>query len=464
MHRPFSELECHGCCSVPRPLLGVSSHPIIFPHNVPHPQQNTLILGLGASGYWAAQLARRQGAVCVVDAGSNEPLQIRAEKLRRLGIKVLLSASEPPDQTWSQAIVSPGISAHSAWVAWCKHRQIPLTSELAFAANFVQLPMLAVTGTNGKTTTVQIATHMLRMAGVRACAAGNIGVPLSQLVLEDQPLDAVVLEVSSFQLELGVGFRPTAAAWLNLASDHIDRHGSMLEYARLKRSLVESVADNGQIVLPVNLAPEMKATRFSAEPHPQLATTATTTRFPAPPSQLPGKHNAENALAATALVQTLGVAPEQAWASLQSFSLGSHRLEIVAKQNGIAYVNDSKSTNPDSVARALETVGGGQNVLLIAGGRDKAMDFDTLLPKLRHFVREAHLIGENRSALSNCWSAAVHCSEHTALDSAVDAASRAARNGDVVLFSPGCASHDMFTDYKQRGASFVAAIKRREIA
>ena len=164
------------------------------------------------------------------------------------------------------------------------------------------------------------------------------------------------------------------------------------------------------------------------------------------------------------MAERAGVARRAAWDSLESFSLDGHRLQLVSAEDGIRVFNDSKSTNPDALARALDACGAANDVVLIAGGRDKAMDFAVLLPRLRSLVREVHLIGENRAQLAALWAGAVRCVEHDGLESAITAATGIARRGDTILFSPGCASQDMFIDYKQRGASFVTAIMRRHIA
>jgi len=391
----------------------------------------------------------------VIDGGLGPRTKMWADELRAAGVDVQLACGHLPDCRADLAVISPGIPASHPWVRALAARGIPCTSELAFAAARIAAPKLAVTGTNGKTTTVQMLTHILRAAGKRAVAAGNIGRSLSELALTGEQWDVIVVEVSSFQLELGVPFQPLAAALLNVTSDHLDRHGNMANYAALKASLLTCLPAAAR-VLRSDVARDLtiEGECFS-QPDKDL---------PPLPASLPGPHNVENALAATALAERAGVARRAAWDSLESFSLDGHRLQLVSAEDGIRVFNDSKSTNPDALARALDACGAANDVVLIAGGRDKAMDFAVLLPRLRSLVREVHLFGENRAQLAALWAGAVRCVEHDGLESAITAATGIARRGDTILFSPGCASQDMFIDYKQRGASFVTAIKRRHIA
>ncbi len=448
-----------------------------------------LVLGLGVSGFAAAELAAQQGAhVTVLDSGGSEALAERGEQLAQRGIDVLLEWNDPD---WSRvadlAIISPGIPAESVLGQLCDRLTCPVVSELEYGYRHCSCPVLAVSGTNGKTTTVELLTHCLRHAGWSVMAGGNIGRPLSALARSSAGLDYLVVEVSSFQLERISDFAPLAAVLLNVTPDHLDRYSGFDAYfdtklkvfanmrracrtvlhAELGRQDAVTAALPGDGTAPLCFCAEdsLQADYFLTDDGRLCGRTATGVQTFACQSELRirGKHNTENALAALALAQAAGIAPERLAPHLGTFVPGPHRLELAAFRDGVRYINDSKATNPDAMARgilcsAAETPG---RILLMAGGVDKGVDLGCAEPLLAKRVAEVFLIGRCRERLAQQWGRVVSCKMFVSLAAAFDAAADSARPGDTVLFSPGCASFDMFSDYAERGREFCSLVKRR---
>jgi UDP-N-acetylmuramoylalanine--D-glutamate ligase len=449
--------------------------------------KKVLILGLGISGFAAAELALDQSAtVIAVDSGHGPDVNTRADQLRDRGATVLskFTPSQWQGSSVDLVVMSPGISPWSDMGRFASTLSCPILGELAFGAAFCDCPILAVTGTNGKTTTVELTVHCLSENGVRTIAAGNCGYPLSRAAAESSDLDCLVVEVSSFQLEHAGQFKPAVAAILNLTSDHQDRYVDFSDYARTKFRLAELVEDPAKVILGNSVLelPEFRelSAQLSGQPVVFDATDGDADyRLDASGTlakgetllvnrdalTMTGTHNVENVLAAIALCEQVGVAPERAAHAATTFVAGDHRLEFVGEFDGVRYVNDSKATNPDAVAKALATCSearkGSGKIILIAGGRDKKMNFATVDPWLSSCVDTVLLMGETRSDLTDRWSDIVTCRMADTLDDAVDQAIRSARSGDTVLLSPGCASQDMFTNYAERGNQFKNALNRR---
>ena len=365
--------------------------------------RRVVVLGLGASGDAALRLALACGASCWgVDSATAERLGERWPGLRELEAAFVLGWSEGDALPAADLfVVSPGIAADAPLSRAARATGAPVVSELEFGAGLCSCPLLGVTGTNGKTTTVELVAHLLAAAGLRVRAAGNIGLPLAACATESAGLDALVVEVSSFQLEAVDRFRPAAAALLNVTPDHYDRHGGPGPYLAAKLALFRNMPDAGHIVLRADVArlPEARELLsgrggapilFSSAPQADCAFFADSgalcergadgrVRRLLALDELPlaGMHNVENALAALALVRAFGQCPARAAAALPGFRPSPHRLELVAEIAGVRYVNDSKATNVDAMCRALETVAGSApapNVLLVAGGLDKDID------------------------------------------------------------------------------------------
>ena len=451
--------------------------------------QSVLILGLGVSGAAAAELALADGAaVTVLDVASNPRLEERAALLRSRGADVRLEWNLPH---WAArvelAVISPGIPPESVLGRLAAALPCPVLSELEYGFRHTACPVLAITGTNGKTTTTELLTACLNHAGKRALAAGNIGTPLCEAARKSAALDFLVVEVSSFQLEQCAGFAPLAATILNITPDHLDRYAGMSGYAQAKTRLFAHMSRAGQIVLRADLPawPEVAAAlpRDGSAPVTFTADGSETATYflradgflcrrdgaTVQPLlhqdrlRLIGRHNVENVLAATALAAGAGVPFAAIADALTAFAPSPHRIELVAVHRGVKFVNDSKGTNPDAVCQAIRAVAPPPpgKILLIAGGLDKGLEFSLVKPLLAKHVKQVFLIGKCRKELANQWKDTVYCQEFSSLEAAFDGASELAGSGDVVLLSPGCASMDMFENYAARGRSFCELVKRR---
>jgi UDP-N-acetylmuramoylalanine--D-glutamate ligase len=312
---------------------------------------------------------------------------------------------------------------------------MPVWSEIELASRLLPNPILGVTGTNGKTTTAEWLGFMLG-----APVAGNVGRALSELDGELGPDQLVVVELSSFQLEDVVRFRPQIAVLLNLEPDHLDRHGSFEAYRAAKLRIFENQTESDTAVVPRDLDHKVRARRVELAADDPL---------PAEPA-LRGLHNRENAAAATAAARAAGATNEQVARGLREFNGVPHRLELVGERNGVGYVNDSKATNVAATLRALAAYED-TPVRLILGGSRKGEDFAPLAAALGPNIRAVYVIGETAVELARAIPDTIRAGD---LVTAVDRAAAAAQPGEVVLLSPACASYDQFRDFEQRGEEF----------
>ncbi len=334
-------------------------------------------------------------------------------------------------------VKSPGVPAEAVLVVEARLRGIPVWSELELGSRVLENPLVAVTGTNGKTTTSELLGAMLA-----APVAGNVGVALSELDGAVEPGSWVVVEASSFQLEDVDTFRPRVAVLLNLEPDHLDRHGSLESYAAAKLRIFENQELGDVAVVPRGFrAVPGEARRADFEADDPL---------PAEPL-IPGAHNRENAAAATVAARAAGATEEEIARALRDFPGVAHRLEPVAERDGVLFVNDSKATNVAAALRAVAAYD--RPLLLIAGGRAKGESFEPLAAAARGRVEHAFLIGEAAPELAEALGDVPHETSGD-LGTAVAAAAAAAKPGDVVLLSPACASYDQFRDFEERGDEF----------
>ena len=443
-----------------------------------------LICGYGISGRGAARLAASLGAkIVIADEHSSPEMRTAADALRQTCPDLLLFFNWHDGQTLPQCscvVVSPGIRRNSPLYKAAEKALMPgglWLSELEFALRNVNCPFLSITGTNGKTTTTELTTALLKANGLNAESAGNIGAALSECVLEaaKRKIGFLVIETSSFQLENIAHFPACPAAVLNLASDHIDRHGSMEEYARTKFKVFAEKLPAEQRIMNSNLRPWLDrflrgtaVTTFSAEnPDADFTLRDNIIRFrgravfDCTQAQIRGIHNAENMMAALALLravkgdEALFLKPTSD--ALAAFRAGPHRMEVFAQKNGITYVNESKATNPHAVNAAVKQFANGRNLLLILGGLDKGMDFSELESSLPH-IKQAFLIGSCRETLFAELSGKVKCKFSCDFSAAVQDACAAAAPGDVVMLSPATASMDMFKNYAERGNEFKSLV------
>ncbi|MFH1980779.1 MAG: UDP-N-acetylmuramoyl-L-alanine--D-glutamate ligase [Pseudomonadota bacterium] len=439
--------------------------------------KQVLIVGLGRSGVATARFAAARGArVTVNDAASREALEAPIREMAALEIDVI-SGGHPVEAftDCDLVVLSPGVPHTMAPVQAAVAAGIPVMGEMALACRFTDTPMVAVTGTNGKTTVTTMIGEMLSRSGKSVFVGGNIGTPLIAHVASGKRADVLVVEVSSFQLDTAPGFRPAVSVLLNITEDHMDRYADFQAYAVSKAGIFKNQTDgdiavfNGDDPVIALLTAGLRAVplAFSRQTNGFTAdvgatfTSATititlpdsgTTAFDITDAPLAGDHNRENMSAAVLAAMSAGADTEAVQAVLSTFRGLPHRLETVAERSGVSYVNDSKATNVDAVLRALQAYS--QPVILIMGGRDKGGSFEDLAAAVRDHVKHLVVVGESRHRIAEALDRHAATTLADTLADGVQAARRLAAAGDVVLLSPGCASFDAFTSYAHRGASF----------
>lgn len=440
-----------------------------------------LVLGLGASGQAVVEWALEQtstGAgmqVAVVDSARSDALDERARALAQRGAQVHLGVTEAPPA--DLVVASPGVRPDSALMVAARSTGAPLISEIELAYRISTAPWVAVTGTNGKTTTTALVAHVLREAGFAAEPVGNYGPPAVTAAAETGSAGVLVAEVSSFQLALVERFHPRVAVLLNITPDHIDYHGSLEAYAAAKARIftnleqgdaavidvddpgsapcADSVQGTGAEVYRVSRATRQERGAYLDGNELVLADRGTRLALlTVADLGIKGHHNVSNALAAAAAAHALGADLESIRRGLASFVPIEHRLEPAGLIDGVEYFNDSKATNPDAVAKAL-TAFEDRPVILLLGGRNKGVAMRPLAETVAPTCRDVVLFGEAAAEFEEAFRGlAVARTRAAGLTDAVAAARELAHPGDVVLLSPGCASFDEFTDYMQRGKRF----------
>jgi len=428
--------------------------------------QHAAVLGLGRSGEAAARLLLECGAaVTVLDSGEPAPRRKAAALLSSRGARVVLGGDALRCvQDFDFAVLSPGIDPSVPLVQRPMEAGVPILGEIELAFRQCHCPVVAITGTNGKTTTTGLTAAVLNAAGLRAEACGNIGVPFSDVAARSASLDVAVVEISSFQLESTDTFHPRVAVWTNFSANHLDRYPDVEAYRAAKLRIFErQTADDFAVVNARNGLPRLEARRikFTASPeleadftlgshgmiahrgHPLLAMSST---------HLRGPHNAENIMAAFAVGFCLGADAAGMIPGVKKFLSPPHRCEFVREVDGVTWINDSKSTNLDALTQAI--LGQSGRVILIAGGKNKGFDFAPLTALVKERVQEAVLMGEMRDVIAHDWERVIPCYSVSSLEQAVHKARALARPGDTVLFSPGTSSFDMFKSYEERGELF----------
>src|SRR6202047_3068962 len=360
------------------------------------------VLGLGSSGEAAGRLLQVHGAqVTILDSATPDPERVRS--LQRLGISVIPGQSaDVAEANYDLSVLSPGIDPSVPIVQNFIRQGAPFTGEIELASRFCQRPIVAITGTNGKTTTTQLIESMLNAGGLRTLACGNIGTPFAEAVQWQEKFDIFTVEVSSFQLETISTFRPNVAVWLNLTPDHLDRYPSMEEYRAAKLRIFENQrATDYAITNYVDDLPPLAARqiRFSAySKDSDLTLESDTIHFRGKPvlniaeTNLCGVHNAENLMAGVGTAYALNLSWEESKPGLKRYRLLPHRCEQVGEIDGVKFINDSKATNLDALVKALESQS--CPVVLLAGGKDKGFEFDAVKDLVRAKVKHAVLIGE----------------------------------------------------------------------
>jgi UDP-N-acetylmuramoylalanine--D-glutamate ligase len=431
----------------------------------PLPGGPYLVVGLARSGVAAALALRARGEEVVgVDAGAPD-----VGRLAREGVEVHLDDSgvQLLDRV-ATLVKSPGVPHSAAVVEAARARGLTLVGELELAWRLLPNDFIAVTGTNGKTTTTELIGHIHREAGLPVAVAGNVGTPVSSLVGSLDAAATVVCEASSFQLEDTTAFAPAAAVLLNITADHLDRHGSLVAYREAKLNAFRRQSPEAVAVAPADVAVPGSARRVPFGIGGELSLDGEMLTWRGEPLlasgeiRLPGTHNRENAMAAAAVCLAREVDPEAVRAGLRSFRGVAHRLEPIAERDGVAYVNDSKATNVDSTLVALRSYPADPRprVHLILGGRTKAQDFTPLAPLVAERCAAVHLIGEGAGEIAAALAPAdVPMIFSETMERAVAGARAAARPGDVVLLSPACASFDQYPDFEARGDRFRALVE-----
>src|SRR5450756_293339 len=428
------------------------------------------VLGLRRSGRPAALLGRRRlpaARVVALDEGDAPPEDAAAE-LRAAGVEVLLGEAAVLPSGVDLLVKSPGVPNESPAVQEALRRGVTLWSEVEFATRFLGNRVIGITGTNGKTTTTELAGAIFRYAGLPVAVGGNVGHALAGMP-DAVPFEAtVVAELSSFQLEHVERFRPDVALLLNLTEDHLDRHGDYRGYVDAKLRIFENQVEEDVALLnaddPGTLAeaaagrPAGRGRRawFSVEPGREAE--------PGGELALKGDHNRQNSLAAAAAACALGVPATAAAETLRSFAGVPHRLQVAGVVGGVTYVNDSKATNVDATLKALTAYSTG--VYLILGGYDKGAEYGALAAATEGLVKQALLIGATATQLEAAFAARAAAAGSRAtphvvcgdLEAAVMRAAREASSGDVVLLSPACASWDQYRDYVERGEHFLKLV------
>jgi len=432
--------------------------------------KRAVVLGLGISGMEAANLLKDKGVdVTVRDNASDAKVSLRAEALRQRGVTVELGKEVQTTTRFDFCVLSPGINPEAPLVRGLVQAGLPMFGELEIAYRFCECAIVAITGTNGKTTTTELVEAVLKAGGKRAMACGNIGTAFSVAVRESVNLDVMALEVSSFQLEHIVEFRPRISVHLNLTPDHLDRYKTMEEYEAAKWQIFRNQTADDYAIVNANLRlPEMAAQKITINANGlpadyQLIDGWLVARgeqvLQQSKTNLIGQHNAENMLAALAVADLYDLPRERTIEALSSYKALPHRCENVGVIDGVTFLNDSKATNIDALEKALIAMQ--VPAVLIAGGKDKGLDFSGMRPLLREKVKAVVLIGQMTEKLFAAWSSAVPCIKAGSLAEAVDEAQKLAKTGDTVLFSPGCSSYDMFKSFEDRGDQFRTLVQSK---
>ena len=441
--------------------------------------KKVMVAGLARTGLAVARFLKNKGAqVTATDLKKKGELGSYAEEALAMGISLKLGAHKIEGFTGSDlVVVSPGVPHSLPALEAARKAGIPVIGEIELAFRYIKEPIVAITGTNGKTTTTSLVGKMLEASGLNVFVGGNIGAPLIDYVNAGTRADTIVAEISSFQLDTIETFRPEVGVLLNITDDHLDRYHDFSEYVRSKGRLFENQASTEVAVLNAMdpSTSELESRIDSQRLYFNINNSGlhgVVTRDKEMICSLPGKlpvvlslanfrlkgvHNLENAAAASLAALVAGGDQAGLQVALDTFEGLHHRMEYVTNVNGIQYYNDSKATNVDAVKRSLESFE--SPVILIMGGRDKGGSYARLSGLVKERVKRLIAIGEAREKILTRLGGLTRSEEAKSLAEAVRLAHAGATPGDIVLLSPGCSSFDMFTDYAERGEAFCEAIK-----
>ena len=436
--------------------------------------KNILIVGFGVTGIATARFLINRGAfVTVADQKKEQELGFEEPLISDLGIRMEPGAHriETFEKT-DLIVVSPGVPHTIEPIIKAKERGVPVMGEIELASRFIAEPIIAVTGTNGKTTTTTLLGKMLEDSGLKVFVGGNIGNPLIAYADREEKAEIVVIEVSSFQLDTIDTFRANMAILLNITEDHMDRYSDLNAYAKSKARIFENQRYDDTAVLngsdPVvrSLSRDILSRKVFFSSKKEKGVTISDESIISQENisrlladfRLPGKHNIENAAAASLAALAAGGTFEGVQTALRKFKGLSHRLEYIDTLNGVDFFDDSKATNVDSVAKALETFE--RPVVLIMGGRNKGSKFHALRDLIDRHTKGLIVIGEAKEDIKAELGDIKPVETATTMEDAVFKAYNAAKPGDIVLLSPACASFDMYNSYAQRGEDFCRAVAK----
>ena len=437
--------------------------------------KNISVVGLGQTGVAAANFLSKQGAlVTATDSKSREQLQ---EPLKRLCADVKTRFKDPkPTPNAEGVVLSPGVDIRSPFLEETKRRGIEIISEIELANRFNTVPIIAITGTNGKSTCTSLTSEIFVQAGKNAHAGGNLGTPFISL-LDSSNADYRILELSSFQMEATSSLHPVVSVILNISLDHMDRHKDFQNYIELKKKIFARQTHNDYLILnyddlntrdlgqgsPAEII--LFSTKIELEKGIFLRGNKIIARLKNREIEIMSLESlpmgmqwqVENILPAIAIAMIVNLPHDSIKSTLLNFTGLEHRLEWVRNLNGVDYINDSKGTNVGSVYKSLNTFD--RPIILIVGGKDKNTDFSPLKNLVEEKVKHLVLIGETRKKFKETLNGSFDYEESDSLEEAVILAKGKAREGDIVLLSPACSSFDMFKDYADRGARFKAVVK-----
>lgn len=439
-----------------------------------------VVVGLARTGAATAKFLKNRNAdVTVTDIQGEDVLAPYVNELKDLGITMELGKHSTETFIGADCIVvSPGVPHTIIPLEIARKRGIPVIGEVELAGRFIREPIVAVTGTNGKTTTTTLLGEMLKRSGVKVYVGGNIGTPLIEYAGGDMSADMVVAEISSFQLDTSDTFRPRVGVLLNITEDHLDRYAHFEEYLNSKKRLFENQTNtdvavlNAQDLSTKRLTESIKSQKLFFNLNDRAANGSIVNGrqmtcclphkepvvFDLSGFCLKGAHNLENASAAALAALAAGGTPTGIHDALNHFKGLPHRLTYVRTVNGVDYYDDSKGTNVDSVVRSLESFDA--PIILIIGGRDKGGDYGRLEPLVKKRVKKIVAIGETQKKIINAFGSFADIVPAYSMEEATQIAHKEALPGDVVLLSPACSSFDMFKDYAERGKVFCRAVEQ----
>lgn len=434
-----------------------------------------MVVGLGVSGVGVVKTLTSKGFIVDIQDSREQPAGL-AEVKNLKGVRSIhLGNFDQKGLLASDILVlSPGVSLQTPELKLACQAGVKISGDIDIVARSTNIPIIAISGSNGKSTVTQLAGEMCQLAGYKTFIGGNIGLSAMDILSDDADYDIAILELSSFQLETTPELAAHSAVVLNLSPDHLDRYAGFQEYAQTKLAIynqakhivwnrddawlknVELLRKNDRTITSFGLDEPVRDIDFGIyqdEQGENWLVKGNNKLLSVRASQLLGEHNQANFLAVLALLDSFGISLEIAEQAITNFSGLSHRMQFVREKNGVTWINDSKATNIGATAAAIEGLKG--DIVLIAGGQAKGADFTQLLPILIQYVRHVYLIGEDAGDIYAAWNQHVDCHIKTSLKEAIVSANSIAQKGQYVLFAPACASFDMFQSYVERGDQFM---------